>query len=510
MPSINTADITPSTLLRPFQSEQIYCSLDSMVTVEVKQELARLFPKQNVIYDFERALQAPYLDIMRRGFAVDEIARRQAAESLRKRLVKLEALLNVLSEASSGRPVNPRSPVQLKRLFYQDMALPEVWLSQKGERKLSTNREALEKLETYLYPRPLISCILAIRDISKQLEVLEMEVDYDGRMRTSFNIAGTETGRSSSSSSAFGTGSNLQNIDPDLRYVFVADQGYKICAIDASQSEARDLGFFCGCLFDDWTFLDNCELGDLHTNNSKLIWPELAWTGEPLQDRKIADRTFYRTFSYRDMAKRGGHLSNYSGTAWTASRSLKVPIQIMDEFQTRYVRGGTVRGLPVLPAFPCIPRYWQWCAEQLQTTGELTTPFGRRRHFFGRHWDDSTLREAIAFIPQSTTAERTNLSMWRIWKYEPKVQLLGNGYDSVIMQIPEGKGFEDTVERCLGHFEVSLRSTSGRTFVVPGEAKVGWNWGERTASNPGGLVKWTRGKSDERQRAIGIKRIMQG
>ena len=263
------------------------------------------------------------------------------------------------------------------------MKLPELWQSQKGIRKLSMNREALEKLyDRYLYARPFIACILTIRDLSKQQEVFDTEIDADGRFRTSYNIAGTETGRPSSSSNAFGTGGNAQNIAPSLRYVFVSDPGYKIAVIDAEQVEARDVGFFCGCLFDDWTFLDACESGDLHTTNATRIWPELGWTDNKLYNRKIADTIFYRDFTYRDMAKRGSHLSNYMGTAWTASRALKLPLKIMEDFQSRYCRGPSA-------AYPCIPRWWQWTAEQLQTTHLLTTPFSRERHFFGRPDDDT-------------------------------------------------------------------------------------------------------------------------
>jgi DNA polymerase I-like protein with 3'-5' exonuclease and polymerase domains len=425
-----------------------------------------------------------------------------------------------------GKPLNPRSPAQLKSFFYQTLRLPEVWISQKGERKLSTNREALEKLEVYLHARPIIACILAIRDLSKQLEVFETEIDADGRFRTSYNIAGTETGRPSSSSNAFGTGGNAQNIAPSLRYVFVADQGWKLCVIDLEQVEARDVGFFCGCLFGDWSFLDACESGDLHTNNAKLVWREKKWSGNPVQDKALAQQNFYREFSYRDMSKRGGHLSNYMGSAWMMARALKIPQQIAEEFQARYVLG---RGAftdkktgqfhpEILPAFPCIPRWWQWTAQQLQTTGYITTPFGRKRHFFGRPNDESTLREAVAFLPQSTTADRMNLGMWRVWKYMPQVQLLAQTYDSITFQYRESANEDAIVAEALRRIRVELKAPNGRTFVVPGEAKIGWNWasandpsklpGKGNRTNPEGLIKWKPGKPDLRKRPTILQRVI--
>jgi DNA polymerase I-like protein with 3'-5' exonuclease and polymerase domains len=378
------------------------------------------------------------------------------------------------------------------------MHLPEVWLSQKGIRRVSTNREALEKLDAYVHARPFVNCILAIRDIGKQLNVLEGEIDPDGRFRASYNIAGTETGRPSSSTNAYGTGGNAQNIAPALRYVFVSDPGWKIAVIDLEQVEARDVGWFCGTLLSDWSFLDNCEQGDLHTNNAKLVWPELAWTGEPKHDRQIANQLHYRDFSYRDLCKRLGHLIDYMGTPYTASRVLRIPLDIVKDFDSRYVRGPSA-------AYPCIPRYWQWVAQQLQTTAMLTTPFGRRRHFFGRPGDETTLREAIAFLPQSTTADRMNLGMWRVWKKMPTVQLLAQTYDSITFQFRESADTDEIMQQALELIRVELEF-AGRHYAVPGEAKIGWNWGNASEKNLLGLEKWTLGKPDTRVRATGLQR----
>lgn len=506
---------------------QVYNGLDCCLTIEVFEEVNRIHrasaSQWEGIYSFERALQAPYLEIMQRGFLVDELGRRQASAELRHRIESLQATLDQLAEAIWDRGLNPRSPKQLKEFLYQSMHLPEQWLSQKGVRKLSVNREALEKLDQYLHARPFVNCILAIRDLAKQCEVFETDIDTDGRFRAAYNIAGTETGRPSSSENAFGTGRNAQNIAPNLRYVFVADPGCVMVVVDLEQVEARDVGFFCGCLFDDWDFLDNCESGDLHSNNAKRIWPGLGWTGDRKADRTIADRNFYREFSYRDMAKRGSHLSNYFGTAWTMARSLKIPLAIAEEFQARYCRGGVIDGREIEPAFPAIPRWWQWTAEQLQTTHQLATPFGRRRHFFGRPGDDTTLREAIAFLPQSTTADRMNLGLYRVWRQMPEVELLAQTYDSITFQFDASRNIDEVIGRVLELIKVELVAPGGRKYVVPGEAKIGYNWGAKVTLedqtkakaegrkvprlNLDGLVKWKPGmKLWTRQN--GLQRIM--
>jgi DNA polymerase I-like protein with 3'-5' exonuclease and polymerase domains len=514
---IKTEDLRPDSPLEPSLSHQVYCGLDCAVMSECFQEVQRQYrEKPRLIYEFEKALQGPYLDIMLRGFLVDQQARLIAARRLHERIDFLTLRLNALALAVWQKPLIrlgtklPHSSV-LQDFFYGAMRLPEIYIYQKGQRKLSANREALERLESYVYARPFISLLLSLRDLYKQLQVFETSIDDDGRFRTSYNIAGTETGRPSSSENSFGTGGNAQNISPGLRYCFIADAGWKLAVIDLEQVEARDVGFFIGCLFSDWSYLDSCENGNLHVNNSRLVWPELPWTGDPKDDRQIADRIFYRGFSHYDMSKRGGHLSNYMGTAYTASRALKVPQAIMEDFQARYCRGSPPnpkRGLPGIdPAFPGIPRFWQWTSEQLQTKGWLETPFGRRRHFFGDPRDDTTLREGIAYLPQSTTADRMNLGLWRVWKGMPQVQLLAQTYDSITFQYREAEDEEAIIEEALERIRVHLRSPSGRDYVVPGEAKTGWNWQNTSEKNPDGLKKWNPQEPDKRVRQVSVQRF---
>ena len=487
MPSINTTDLS-STPLSNYDQRQVYNGLDNCLTNEiltVEHRLLEARPHSQHIYNFNRALQAPYLEMMRRGFHVNVEARYDAVHQLNLRIGQLQLQLDRLSTAMMDRPCNPRSRNDLIELFYERLRLPEVWTSKKGERKMSLDRSALEKLnENYLYARPFVSHILAIRDLSKQLEVFTTDIDADNRFRTSYNLAGTETGRPSSSESAFGSGGNAQNIAPGLRHVFEADTGFRLVVIDFEQSEARDVGYLIGCLFGDWSYLDACESGDLHTANAKLVWPELPWTGDAGEDRQIAGRSFYRDFTYRDMAKRGSHLSNYMGTAFTMGRHLKIPQRVAEEFQSRYCKGPRA-------AFPSIPRYWQWVIQTIQTQYRIVTPFGRERHFFGNTRDDATAREAIAFLPQSMTSDRTNLGLWRVWKHLPQVQLLAQGYDSITFQVPDTDSIDRNIRAVKELLQTPLTDPkSGRSFTVPVDVKIGYNWGAATRTNPNGLSKY--------------------
>lgn len=543
---IDTANLNSEPMTED-ERHEVYNALDCCLTWEIKHKIEEQHkatretgvagPGWGMIYNFERALQAPYLDLMKRGFAVDGSALEYAKEELETRIAALRATLDTLTLAAAGRVINPHSthPKQMRELLYDSMQLPEKWTFQKGVRKLSFNRETLEHLCVYLEARPILSTLLAIRDLAKQREVFDSAVDSRGRFRASYNIAGTETGRPSSSSNAFGDGRNAQNIAPGLRYVFTADRGKRLAVIDLEQVEARDVGFIIGCLFGDWSFLDACESGDLHTNNARLVWPELPWPGDAKGNRAVADGFFYRDFTYRDMAKRGGHLSNYYGRPFQMARSLKIPVSVAEEFQARYCRGGEIGGRKIIPAWPGIPQWWQWIATELQTRQFLLTPFGDKRHFFGRPEADETLREGIAFVPQSMTARRVNLWLWRLWKHERhRIELLAQTHDSITFQYDERLDEDTIISAAMAHAEIPLFAPNGRRYVVPGEAKVGWNWGaavtqedreksiakntaRRAAGesqtkvprvNLDGLKKWKRGAADSRSRHVGLGRMM--
>lgn len=540
MPIIETAKLRQGEPIA--YARQAYNGLDCCVTFEVFEELAKLpgagvrpnANETNSVYNFSRALQAPILEMMLRGWKVDEYARQTGIAELKLKLDRLYQILNQMAAAVWSRPptknasgrllnLNPRSQPQMIEFFYKTMGLDEIWTSKKGERKLSMDREALEKLQVNFLAMPIISTILSIRAYEKQLSVLETEIDPDGRIRTSYNLT-TETGRLSSSASSTGTGSNLQNIDPTLRYIFEADPDYKIAGFDLEQAESRDVGMLIGLLFNDWTYLDACESADLHTTTARMIWPALTaekdledsnrklictkgttWGDNAKINRALAEQIFYRHFSYRDMSKRGGHGTTYYGTAFTMARHLKVPVKFMEDFQKAF-----------FGAYPGIAKWHLWVAQQIQTKQQLTTPFGRTRHFFSRPNDDATLREAIAYSPQSSTADRTNLALWRIWHYMGKqVKILHQNHDAVYFMY-KAEDEAEIIPKAKALMEIETILPNGRKFVIPTDCAIGWNWGkhhdtgkpigDNNRFNPNGLIKWKGPGLDTRKRLTGLDR----
>jgi len=460
-----------------------YNGLDCCLTLEIHRALQPLHTTESrLIYDFERGLQAPALEMMLRGMLVDPFAKGNAITTLTSEQGRLEEILNKLSMAFWGQTINPNSPKQLKDFFYHSPAgfcLPEISARVGKTWRVSTGREALEKILAYRDAKIFAKLILALRDLKKQLDSLRTGLDKDGRMRSSYNVAGTETGRWSSSTNAFGTGTNMQNQSPKVRNIFVADPGMKLAYIDLAQAESRNVGLLTYILFGDSTYLDACESGDLHTTVCKMVWPRLGWTDDPKANKKIANKPFYRDYSYRDMAKRGGHGTNYYGKPATMAKHLHVDTPVMVEFQNGY-----------FGAFPAIPRWHLRTAQTLQTTASLTTPVGRKRIFFSRQSDDSTLREAIAFVPQSLCGDLLNTGLWRVWKHLHKgnVQLLAQIHDAIIVQYPEHE--EDVwLPQIKSWLEVPCEF-NGRKFTLPCDLASGWNWQKFSINNPDGIREW--------------------
>jgi len=469
-------------------NEQIYNGMDACLTHEIFSTLTAQAPAAAPAYGFELALQAPVLEMMLRGFRIDPGARELAINDTKTKLARLDHIIDALAHAIWNKGLNPNSGMQLKELFYGHLGVNEILTWEKGELKAKMDRTVIEQIADYFQARAIATAVCDWRDWTKQLQVLETEVDKDWRMRTSYNIGGTNEGRFSSSSSPTGTGGNLQNIAKALRHIFVPDPGHVLVGVDAEQSDSRMVGYMCGLLFDDWTYLNACESGDLHTFVARLVWTDLAWTGDLKKDRAIADQVFYRHFTRRDVCKRLGHGTNFLGKAPTMSRFSHTPLELVKNFIERY-----------LTAFPALSKWHAWTAGQLQTHHQLTSIHGRKRDFFDRSSDDETIRKGLAFLAAAATADNINLGMWKIWRHMPEVQILAQVHDAVYFQFPIELGAENIIPRAQKLLELPLTAPNGRRFIVPTEAKYGYNWGDyeppdpltgRPEKNPLGLRKF--------------------
>lgn len=474
----------------------IYNGLDCIITEEVLRALLPQAKQVQRIYDLERRLQAVCIAMQYRGIRVNTQLRSDTLKKLEDEIKKYQEYLNRMAVEVWGKGLNPESSQQIKTFFYTVMGCREIKSRVGGDWKPSADRDALEKLrEGYYLAAPIINVILHLRDLQSSIEVLSRKIDSDGRYRPSFSIAGTVTGRFSSSKNIFDTAGNVQNITEELRNIFIPDNGWKLGYADYEQAESKLVGLMAWIVTGKDTYLKATFSGDLHTLVAKMVWPYLDWPNDNGKgDRKVADEIFYRHFSYRDLSKRGGHLSNYYGQPKTAAERLKIPLKTAENFQKAYFE-----------AFPEIPDWHQYTNAKLHQDQTIVTPFGRRRTFFGRVGEPNILREAIAHGPQSCIADMLNDAMHRIHIHElngAPIQMLAQVHDAVLFQYRENA--EDEMLKLVAN-EMEQPLEDYPNFFIPSEVKVGWNWASiktdkdgNVISNPYGMMKLKAGKKDVR------------
>lgn len=487
---------------------QEYNGRDTIATYqlwEVFQNLLESDPFASQAYAESMALHNPVLYMMLRGILVDEEVLASLRDQFTRECLELEACLDRLTKPLLGCVINMTSNDQLSWMF-----------SCLGVETESTDTEHLEGIANG-NPDLSIFCriILHWRDRNTMLTRVLVPglVDADHRMRTTYKIGGTVTRRLSSSKNCLWTGMNLQNVKRDqdetksghasIRSIFVADPGYRFLNIDLERADSWAVGLEVYQTCGDPSYLDACASADLHTYVCKLIWPDLGWTGDPKADKEIASGFFYRQYDYRFMAKKGGHGSNYLGKPWTLARQMKIPTALAISFQEAYFE-----------AFPGIPQWHAAKAKELQTTACLTNLCGIRRRFHDRLDSDATIREAIAYLGQSVTSTVINRGFIRLWdlvcrRPDLGIEPLGQVHDSALIQIPETT-FEQALPLILESLTIPLvaKSPTGeiRTYTIPLEVAVGWNWSglqkDKTGKvyNPDGLIKLKEGQRDDRRR----------
>lgn len=563
---INTREIDPRSdplLADPDLREWIYNGLDCVVTRHVHDSLKPLVEQEGhaIPYRFVRAMQGPAMDMMRRGILVQPVERQRAITFYEAKRKRYDALLQRIANAVWGRDLNPGSSKQMCAFFFTALKLPVQYTIRKTPqgkvRTPSCDHGALEAMakmevkgpgispydrsvEKVRIAAPIVTLILALRDCDKKLTVLRK---MGTRFRCGYAVAGPKTARWASYANAFGEGDNLQNVTPEMRRPCIADDGWKLGSPDYEQAESRLVAGLVWQATGDDGYWKACESGDLHTIVACMAWPEVfnefghwdaragVFVGDLKAARRKAETRYYRHLTYRDIAKRVGHGSNYYGTPFGIAGMIgNIETRIVQDFQNRYFR-----------AFPAIRTWHMMLIRQFQMTNELWTPLGRKRVLFGRTSENATINEAVAHIPQSTIGELLNCALYRVWRYgidggtvttpngqvfpfRRVCQLLLQVHDSITFQWPDRPDIEAAVIAKAAELmsipipitrpasEDGSRPAETRMLTIPLEWKTGWNWAHKddkretfADGNPDGQDKWRGPNSDSRKRTTPAK-----
>jgi len=216
-----------------------YAAEDADVTLQLHETLfPRLQKEKGLRYIYEE-IEMPLIPILahieKNGVLMDSVKLQKQSLALENRVNELEKEI----ETHVGKPFNLNSPKQLQEVLFNQLKLPILQKTPKGQP--STADPVLQELALdYLLPKFIIEYRSLNKLISTYTKKLPEEIHpQTKRIHTSYHQAGTATGRLSSSDP------NLQNIPirtkegREIREAFIAAKGYKLIVADYSQIELR-------------------------------------------------------------------------------------------------------------------------------------------------------------------------------------------------------------------------------------------------------------------------------
>ena len=378
------------------------------------------------------------------GFRVDAQALRSLGEILTTAIETLEQKIY-----SYAGKFNINSPKQLGQILFEDLQMPHGKRTKTG---WSTNADVLEKLRGI---HPIVGEVLEYRQYAKlkstYVDGLLKVIPPDGRVRTSFQMTVTATGRLSS------TEPNLQNIPTrtelgsELRRMFVADEGKVLVDADYSQIELRLLAHISG----DEAMRDAFLSGeDFHTVTASHVF------GVPLPQVTVQMRRAAKAVNFGIV---------YGISAFSLSQDLGVTVADAKAYMDAY-----------FARFPGVKQYMDGVIERAKAEGYVETLFHRRRalpEIKSSNYSMRSFGERVALnMPiQGTAADIIKLAMVKVSERLKQeglaAKLIMQVHDELIVECPEAEAAavqELLTEEMEGVYALAVPLTA--------EAHSGKNW----------------------------------
>ena len=398
-----------------------------------------------LLHEMELPLCRVLAEMELAGFRIDGAALAQFGEDLQQRIVTLEQAIYDMA----GEEFNINSPKQLGAILFDKLQLPH---GKKTKTGWSTNAEVLEKLR---YEAPIVDKVLEYRQYAKlrstYADGLLRAVSPDGRVRTSFQMTVTATGRLSS------TEPNLQNIPTrtelgsEIRRLFIAGDGNVLVDADYSQIELRLLAHMAGDEAMQQAFLSGA---DFHTVTAAKVFhvPEAEVTHQ-----------------MRSRAKAVNFGIVYGMSAFSLSQDIRVTVAEAKGYMERY-----------FATYPGVKQYMTDIVEKAKEQGYVETLYHRRRalpelkssNFIQRSFGE---RVALNMPIQGTAADIMKLAMLRVYdrlrREDLQARLIMQVHDELIVECPEAE--QETVEKLLRQ---EMEQVAALAVPLTAEAHSGKNW----------------------------------
>ena len=399
---------------------------------------------EKLYFDVELPLCRVLADMERSGFLVDGGALARFGADLSDTIRQLEERIY----AAAGQQFNINSPKQLGKVLFEDLGLPH---GKKTKTGWSTNADVLEKLKD----QPLVADVLTYRQYAKlkstYADGLLKVIDPDGRIRTSFQMTVTATGRLSS------TEPNLQNIPTrtdlgsKMREMFVAAPGHVLVDADYSQIELRLLAHISGDEAMQQAFLSG---EDFHTVTAARVF-------HVPQDQV--------THQMRSRAKAVNFGIVYGISAFSLSQDIGVTVAEAKEYMERY-----------FATYTGVRQYMEQVVSQARERGYVETLWHRRRalpELKSSNFNMRSFGERVALnMPiQGTAADIIKLAMVRVHSRLAReglaAQLIMQVHDELIVECPE-----EEAPRVEALLQQEMQGVAELSVPLLAEAHTGRNW----------------------------------
>ncbi len=441
---LNFADV-------PIAKATQYAAEDADYTYRLYQLLrVRLYKEKmaHLYFTIERPFVPILLRMEARGIRVDAAILENLGEDFKKRASLLEQEIYALA----GRSFNISSPKQLSQVLFEELKLPEPKKTKTGA--FTTHADVLEDLVTAGIPiaQKLMDWRSLVKLQSTYVEGLLAAIDpHTKRVHTSYNLAGTTTGRLSSSDP------NLQNIPirtedgRKIRSAFIAEKDFKLVSFDYSQIELRLLAHMADIPSLKEAF---CEGVDIHrlTASQILNIPKNQVTDEQRRSAKAINFGII-----------------YGISAYGLSQQLKVPQAEAQNYINLYFK-----------QYPGIQAYMEGMKDFARSHGYVQTLLGRKcftpgildKSYAMRNFSE---RQAINAPLQGSNADIMKCAMIKIDALlahnSPNARMLLQVHDELVFEI-----HNDSVEAITALIKKSMETIINLSVPLVVDVGVGENW----------------------------------
>ena len=431
-----------------------YAAADADITLRLRERFEPQVEGENLrdlMDETELALLPVLVTMQQHGIKMDAGVLHEMSADMFRQMREIEAGIY----DSVGHEVNLNSNPQLSDLLFKELGLPRTKRTKTGH--YSTDANSLESLKGV---HPVVDQILEYRQVFKlkstYVDALpDMVNPRTGRLHTSYNQAGSATGRISSSDP------NLQNIPirtelgRQVRRAFVAEGApdWLLFSADYSQIELRVLAH----LSQDPGLLDAFRRGeDIHSSTASLMFEV------PLNEVDSEMRRIAKVLNFGVIYGLSAH-GIHQQTGFSRDQGK----EFIDTYFAKY---------------PGISEYLETVKVQARADQYVETLLGRRRYLADINSSNFNTRGgaermAINMPIQGTAADIMKLAMVRVQQRldaeEMRTKMLLQVHDELVFETPreELDALQDLV-----FDEMPAAMSLDVTLKV--DAKWGDNWGD--------------------------------